>query len=841
MKHYKLFWLTIAATILAAVGCDDASNTEGIDIAVPVCQVADTYKCDGNILSKCVSGKWEFRQTCEEPTQCNAETGTCSRNGGESQCTDNTWKCDENILYQCKAEKWELLQSCVDLKCDAEKGMCLPNGDVPECTNDTWKCDGNTLFQCVAEKWEIRQICNEPFKCNDETRTCETNCPEGNHFYADTCEPDDLAHCGSHTNDCTKISGWKSGHCNKKECAVDACEIGYHKGSGSDLEIPGCEEDTHDACGAIEHSCEPYEICTQGQCQSTCDQMICNGSCINPKTSKQYCGAVGSCTEFKSCSKYEDCIDGKCILTSCQNENETLCTVNEQPQCIDIHGNNSNHCGACGAVCSDLKNAKTNGCDHGHCTYTCDKGMVNCGSDTEPVCLTKEQLKSDASHCGKCGTKCNDNEYCQDSQCIVSFCSGNECIFENTCNNQNDHCGTHCENCNTANHASAGICQNGTCKITSCAAGYHLTDKGTCEIDTATACPNGKATGSANCNTLEYTQAGNCINGICQATECQANAHLKDGKCIADSPTNCGSSETNCTKLAGWNNGNCENGICTPTTCKSGFCIDALQNACTDKQSNTSCGLDGGACQICTTGQACNNGTCETLKIGDKFFLGYYEQDDKIANGKEPIEWRVLDIDSDGHLLVISNKVIELQDYNTTNIDMTDLTWETSTLRSWLNGYGSSYNLVGNDYTSNNFIDTAFTAEEKARIIASKVLPHPTPNFSTKPGNETTDKIFLLSHVEANQYFTDNEDRKAYITLYALNKGAIAYNYSRDEVCKKNYFYANNCTSPWWLRSPGQTQDRAASVGEDGALCTTCPFHVNYNGQIGLRPAMWLK
>ena len=53
-------------------------------------------------------------------------------------------------------------------------------------------------------------------------------CKSTEHFFAEQCEVDDVVHCGTHTNDCTKISGWKSGNCIIKKCFADECFTGYH-------------------------------------------------------------------------------------------------------------------------------------------------------------------------------------------------------------------------------------------------------------------------------------------------------------------------------------------------------------------------------------------------------------------------------------------------------------------------------------------------------------------------------------------------------------------------------------------------------------------------------------
>ncbi|MBQ8035716.1 MAG: hypothetical protein IJ268_01865, partial [Proteobacteria bacterium] len=449
MKHYTSHILAISMLLLSA--CTDSSDedkpqcnpeTESCEPgSAPGC-TNDTWKCDENTLSKCISGKWEIINTCEGNTQCSTETKSCEPIGSAA-CTNDTWACDGNKLSKCESGKWEVIQTCPDhAQCDAEKGLCEIAG--PECTNDTWKCDENTLSKCVAEKWKVTQTCEEPAQCNAETGSCEVTCKDTEHLFAGKCEADDVTHCGTHTNDCTKMSGWKSGDCFGKKCFAEECVPGHHLASTFDNneERTVCEEDTHDACGSVNTKCGEEEICTQGKCKDTCQpgEVICDGSCINPNTSKKFCDADASCSSFIPCSEFEECIDGKCVLSSCQDEAESLCNGDDQNICVNVHGGNPNHCGACGATCSDKETAKVSGCAQGQCTYTCNEGMVNCGSDTEPMCLPEEQLKSDPTHCGQCDTKCADNELCQDGKCIVSECTGNECLYNNACVNQDEHC-----------------------------------------------------------------------------------------------------------------------------------------------------------------------------------------------------------------------------------------------------------------------------------------------------------------------------------------------------------------------------------------------------------------
>ena len=122
-------------------------------------------------------------------------------------------------------------------------------------------------------------------------------------------------------------------------------------------------------------------------------------------------------------------------------------------------------------------------------------------------------------------------------------------------------------------------------------------------------------------------------------------------------------------------------------------------------------------------------------KVGDIVYFGTYEQDNDTSNGKEDIEWLVL-AKKGNRILVISDKALDRQPYNSSR---TRVTWETCTLRKWLN---------------NDFINAAFSAEERAKIPTVTVSADKNPSYSTSPGNNTTDKVFLLSITEVNKYFS---------------------------------------------------------------------------------------
>ena len=200
------------------------------------------------------------------------------------------------------------------------------------------------------------------------------------------------------------------------------------------------------------------------------------------------------------------------------------------------------------------------------------------------------------------------------------------------------------------------------------------------------------------------------------------------------------------------------------------------------------------------------------IKKGDTVRFGFYEQDNDTTNGKEEIEWIVLDVEG-SKALVISKYALDRQPYNASNIPVT---WQQCTLRKWLN---------------DSFLNTAFTAKHQELIPSVSVSADKNPNFGTNPGNATTDKVFLLSIAEAEYYFTTDESRKSAPTAYAKVQGA----YMNDNI-KTASGEATDC---WWLRSPGSTQNRAAIVHYSGSASVFS--YIVDSSIVAVRPALWLN
>lgn len=148
-------------------------------------------------------------------------------------------------------------------------------------------------------------------------------------------------------------------------------------------------------------------------------------------------------------------------------------------------------------------------------------------------------------------------------------------------------------------------------------------------------------------------------------------------------------------------------------------------------------------CMIAYAPGACPEETVliQGYAVGDIVVFGAYDQDQVESNGKEPIEWIVLDKNENDEYLIISKYVID-------SWSAPDgFTWEDSSLRYWLNGA---------------FYNSAFTEDEKARILTTHLDPESFPGYDADPGSATDDKVFLLSATEAEKYFKQGSDKVCY-------------------------------------------------------------------------------
>ena len=153
-----------------------------------------------------------------------------------------------------------------------------------------------------------------------------------------------------------------------------------------------------------------------------------------------------------------------------------------------------------------------------------------------------------------------------------------------------------------------------------------------------------------------------------------------------------------------------------------------------------------------------------------------------------PYEWLVLKKEDGKALLITADSIEEGIRYNE---ELERTTWETSTLRAWMNG---------------EFLER-FSAEDQARICEAEVGDSGNPKFELDGGNATVDKVFCLSAKEAKELMTP-EQRVASVN--------------------------------WWIRTPGYVTKHAVcvfcqsgGVFLDGYLVNTANFSI--------RPALWVE
>ena len=203
----------------------------------------------------------------------------------------------------------------------------------------------------------------------------------------------------------------------------------------------------------------------------------------------------------------------------------------------------------------------------------------------------------------------------------------------------------------------------------------------------------------------------------------------------------------------------------------------------------------------------------------------------------EPIKWRVLRTDGN-QVMLLSDIALDDQKYHTEY--ESSVTWEISTMRSWLNGYGAESNQQSVNYSQKNFINSAFNTQEQEAIINSSLENADNITQGTEGGNDTNDKIFLISESEIwntdqakEQGFVKDGDiydeaRRCQSSAYAKAMGISSYTDTP---------YVGN--AGWWLRSPGYNEYEAVSVNSDGWVGRRGSNVIN-NG-LGVRPALNLN
>ncbi|MBO4318771.1 MAG: hypothetical protein J5855_10955, partial [Mailhella sp.] len=139
------------------------------------------------------------------------------------------------------------------------------------------------------------------------------------------------------------------------------------------------------------------------------------------------------------------------------------------------------------------------------------------------------------------------------------------------------------------------------------------------------------------------------------------------------------------------------------------------------------------------------------------------------------LRWHVIDVQG-GRAMIMADEAVDKMPYHE---ECVPVTWETCSLRKWLNG---------------EFYTEAFTDAEKQRIAEADVPADRNPQADTDPGNATRDKVFLLS-------------------LEEFNRLLMTRTMKEWRVCKKP---GGDGGVYCWLRTPGCSPHLTAGVFKGG-------------------------
>lgn len=201
----------------------------------------------------------------------------------------------------------------------------------------------------------------------------------------------------------------------------------------------------------------------------------------------------------------------------------------------------------------------------------------------------------------------------------------------------------------------------------------------------------------------------------------------------------------------------------------------------------------------------------------DSIPFGKYEQDGNDGNGKEEIDWIILKREN-GMAMLLSKYILDCKEYNVTK---ENTSWPECSLRSWLNS---------------EFFDEAFDADDKRLIPTVTVQNIGNTKMSNTPNTPTEDKVYLLDDHECLEFFGEPSETNqivqlsTYGTEYAKNNRLFV-------AVEDGQWYSGNST--FWLRSPGQSWNRAGNV-------TYCGFFYQDGNSVnfklnGIRPVIWVK
>lgn len=203
--------------------------------------------------------------------------------------------------------------------------------------------------------------------------------------------------------------------------------------------------------------------------------------------------------------------------------------------------------------------------------------------------------------------------------------------------------------------------------------------------------------------------------------------------------------------------------------------------------------------------------------------FGRYEQDDNLDNGKEQIDWWVIDDILDGNkhsVLLLSKNILDAKKYNELE---GSVTWENCSLRKWLN---------------TKFYNQTFNSQERQQILDFRNEHIDYDNL--KNTKDTKDKVFLLGYNELEKYFFGSMKSRTSKKTNYVNKINNYDSYNK-YVDNSSWEYNNG---GYWTREGRIDRTKfgfwyryeAITVNARGGLNTEFKSKL-----CGVRPAIWIQ
>ena len=787
MKRNTALFVLCIATIVSA--CNESKEWNWTD-----CEFygKEPFCLSGNVVVCKDMPNPVVVEVCGEGNVCLNAACIPSNNSSDVECTYGETVCIETAAHQiyvksCIDGYWqENLVDCTHKVCNPEHTMCIEPS--VECESEDTKCEivAGVVTQFVCDfkgTWIKSDVNCDGHVCDDEGKTCiEKVCDYTSsngsvfklHFGKSLCDGDLRVVC-AYPN--VEIHKCEVGVCvddeGTKICVPRGCTLGetgqiLEHGSalcmnnalitcfdGSLSEPVSCGEghvcrdgetacDSGKACGKIEHlgylcnENSDVEQCQDGQrvVIEDCDAMH------SDETQRTFCSSMFVCAPAGA----DDCIaNGDHPLIA---DGDYWCDGNVRRQCLDRVVSSGIECNGETPYCDPIDNTCR---AYRACIQQNDGSIVEHLAD---VCMTEPIAKG---YCDDGVLKAQENGACAEHQvCVlenesaicrcnmdehwVADASGNcVCDGENQYKEANGICVK--VDCIQSSDCPISVPENGThwictdnniCELAACHHGFTLNDEKTlCVCDEPYVVYEGACVPKANCRPNETYDA---LTNSCSCEEPYVEA-----------------------------NGNCEH----KTVCKENETYHEEDDSCT-------CELP----YIVVNGSECKK--LDAIEPEDIILFGHYEQDNDPATTNEPIEWRVLSKSSSSYYL-ISVKALDLQPWYASCVPngcsncMPDycinktISFHTSVLKSWLNGYDGSKNIPKIDYSAkgNNFKTKAFTEEEISIISGIGLLSR---------GRKISDYSSEYYLDELVQYFPKKEDRAAYATPYVAKKLGTACN-----------------------------------------------------------------